>query len=67
MQQFSMIISEDVYDIISIDNATAACTSSSLFNEEISLREHQLQTNHTWVSEKKGQLKSVYLKYSLCY
>jgi hypothetical protein len=61
-----MIISEDVYEIISIDNA-AACAPSSLLNDEISVREHQLQANHTWVSEKEDLLKSVYLKYSLPY
>ena len=65
MQQFSTDISEDVYEIISIDNAAAACISSSLLNEEITLREHQLQANHTWISEKEDLLKSVYVKYSL--
>ncbi len=67
MQQFSMIISEDVYEIISIDNAATACISSPLLNEEITMREQQLRANHTWVSEKEDLLKSVYLKYSLPY
>ncbi len=67
MQQFSMNISEDVYRIISTENAAAACISSSLLDEEIALREHQLRANHTRMSEIESQLKSVYAKYSLPY
>ncbi len=67
MQQFSVMISEEVYEIISIDNACAACVPSSLLREEIASSEHQLQVNYRWVAEKTDLLQSVYVKYALVY
>lgn len=65
MQQFSRAISEDVHQIIAIENAAAACISSSSLDEEIVLHEQQLQVNDAWLKEKGELLKSIYIKHSL--
>ncbi len=63
MQLFSPLISEEVYAVISIENA--AGISLNALNDEINCCEQQQQSNHNWIDEKEGLLRSIDSKYGM--
>lgn len=70
LKNFSSVITEDVYQILSVENAVAACdydnrSKLSFLETAYTLDEQQVQTNQVWVSEKTKLLKTVYEKFEI--
>lgn len=56
MKQFSLVITEEIYDHISVENAAKACMPSTRLNDEISFCENQLNMKQAWLEEKENQI-----------
>ena len=72
MQHFSPVITENVYQILIIEHAVAACnkgnsTQSPSLDDALVLLEQQQLVNQTWVAEKNDLLRSIYKKFALPY
>jgi argininosuccinate lyase len=68
MQQFSAVIKDDVYQILAVEHAVAACNQrhgKSLLEVEFSVQKQMLQTNNQWLVEKDKLLQDVYHKFSI--
>ena len=63
MNTFSPLISDDIYQVLSIANACESCIPSALLIDEIEFNEKQLLTNQAWVKKKVADLLSVHNKY----
>lgn len=69
MQQFSSHITENVYQILSIENAVSASnlgnSSESLLDSQLALYGQQVYECQSWVSETKAFLSAIYIKFGL--
>lgn len=63
MQKFSAYFTTKIHDILSIDNAVAACNRSN--QSSLSIHEQEVRATQTWVAEKKSLLGAVYDRFDL--
>lgn len=70
LQKFSPTITEEVYQILSVENAAAACNKGSdpkatLIEKETAGNTENISKNEQWISEKKERLTSVYANFGI--
>lgn len=70
LQNFSPTITEKVYEILSIENAVAACNKGNdpkltLLEKEYAFHSKNIAKNEEWVSSKKEMLEKVYKKFDI--
>ncbi len=68
MQKFYPAISEEVRQVLSIENTVAACDVKnhlSVVDTDLAQREQQVQKDEAWLAAKQGLLVAVYTKFGL--
>jgi argininosuccinate lyase len=64
MNAFSSLISDDIYEMLAINNAVEATLPLASINEEIDVYENKyLRNTESWVKVKEDKLNSVYRAY----